>query len=57
MEAISRNCQEKYILIYFNNENDLMKAVYDSAIGEELEKKYKLKIKMNWSAKEALLTL
>lgn len=31
----------RYILMYFNNEKDLMKAIYDSMMNEDLGKDYK----------------
>ncbi|PKC12349.1 hypothetical protein RhiirA5_410921 [Rhizophagus irregularis] len=34
----------KYILIYFNNENDLMKAIYKSTMEEDLGKGLKIKL-------------
>jgi hypothetical protein len=33
----------KYILMYFNNENDLLKAIYKSTMEEDLGKGLKMK--------------
>ncbi|PKK65139.1 hypothetical protein RhiirC2_786577 [Rhizophagus irregularis] len=45
---LTRDFQNKLYLIYFNNENDLIKAIYESTTNDKLEAGLQLKIKTSY---------